>query len=146
MNTQYQEDMGAPERAFTAVFRGNLFGEHATQSFLPSPSMVLLTLSVSSSILRNMWCSKCLHDPENVHLLLHNLQEFDAPYLHVLLADDDGWYLHIENHAKSLGIGPLAPWTFAAFPKEQQANCSVSWYSFANLSKVQNIIQYLCSK
>ena len=72
---------------------------------------------------RNSRCSKRLHDRENVHLLLRNLQEFDAPYLRALLAGDSSWYLCVENHAKSLGIGPLAPCMFAASPKEQKASC-----------------------
>jgi hypothetical protein len=72
---------------------------------------------------QNSRCSKRSHDRENVHLLLHNLQEFDAPYLRVLLAGDSSWYLYVENHAKSLAIGPLTPCTFAASPKEQKANC-----------------------
>ncbi|KAF8545872.1 hypothetical protein OG21DRAFT_1528201, partial [Imleria badia] len=39
------------------------------------------------------------------------------------VAEFDSWYLCIENHAKSLGIGPLASCMFAASPKEQKANC-----------------------
>ena len=45
------------------------------------------------------------------------------PYLCALLVNDSSWYLRVENHAKSLGIGPLAPCSFAASPKEQKASC-----------------------
>ncbi|KAF8122014.1 hypothetical protein EV363DRAFT_1405257 [Boletus edulis] len=41
---------------------------------------------------------------------------YNQPYIH-------SWYLCVENHAKSLGIGPLAPCTFAASPREQKATC-----------------------
>ena len=68
-------------------------------------------------------CSKRPADTENAHLLLRNLQEFDILYLSALLEGNSGWYLCVENHAKSLGIGPLAPCTFAASPNEQKAHC-----------------------
>ncbi|KAG9308842.1 hypothetical protein JVU11DRAFT_11472 [Chiua virens] len=58
-----------------------------------------------------------------IHALTTEIQEFDTPYLHALLLDNSNWYLRVENHAKSLGIGPLAPCTFAASPNEQKANC-----------------------
>ena len=44
------------------------------------------------------------------------------PYLCMLLVGNSSWYLRVKNHAKSLGIGPLAPCMFAASPKEQKAN------------------------
>ena len=73
-------------------------------------------------------CSKHLVDVENAHLLLCNLQEFDIPYLHALLKGDSGWYLQVENYAKSLGIGPLAPCMFAASPNEQKTHCRKLFY------------------
>ena len=70
-------------------------------------------------------CSKRSPDSpdHDAHLLLRNLQEFDIPYLRALLENDSKWYLHVESHAKSLGIGPLAPCTFAASPVEHKVHC-----------------------
>ena len=68
-------------------------------------------------------CSQRSPDSPGAHLLLRNLQEFDIPYLRALLEDDSKWYLHVESHAKSLGIGPLAPCTFATSPVKHKAHC-----------------------
>ncbi|KAF8833986.1 hypothetical protein BDN67DRAFT_915867, partial [Paxillus ammoniavirescens] len=54
-------------------------------------------------------CSNRSPGMERAHLLLRNLQEFDISYLHSLLDNDSTMYLCIENFAKSLRIGPLAP-------------------------------------
>ena len=72
---------------------------------------------------RNIRCSKRSSGSKRPHLLLRNLQEFDTPYLRVLLSGDSDWYLRVENYVKSLGIGPLAPCVFAASPNEQKINC-----------------------
>ena len=72
---------------------------------------------------RNTRCSKGSSGRGSPHLLLRNLQEFDTPYLRALLSGDSDWYLRVENYAKSLGIGPLAPCIFAASPNEQKTNC-----------------------
>ncbi|KAG9309526.1 hypothetical protein JVU11DRAFT_10503 [Chiua virens] len=68
-------------------------------------------------------CSQHLINPTRAHLLLRNLQEFDTNYLHALLLGDSTCYLHTENVFKTLGVGPLAPCTFAASPSEQKSNC-----------------------
>lgn len=60
---------------------------------------------------------------QHAHLLLCNLQDFDIPYLRALLNNDADHCRYIEEHAKSLGIGPLAPCTFAASPYEQRQSC-----------------------
>ena len=72
---------------------------------------------------RNIRYSKCSSDSERPHLLLHNLQEFGTPYLRALLLGHSDWYLCVENFAKSLGIGPLAPCIFAASLNEKKINC-----------------------
>lgn len=72
---------------------------------------------------RNSRCSKRSPGTSSPHLLLRNLQEFDTPYLDALLSGNSVWFLRVENYAKSLGIGPLAPCTFAASPNEQKVNC-----------------------
>ncbi|KIK96520.1 hypothetical protein PAXRUDRAFT_138246 [Paxillus rubicundulus Ve08.2h10] len=68
-------------------------------------------------------CSNCSPGMGRAHLLLHNLQEFNILYLCPLLNNDSTMYLCIENFAKSLGIGLLAPCTFAASPSEQKSDC-----------------------
>ena len=100
---------------------------------------MLIVLHAYGSHLR---CSKCPVDTDNVHLLLCNLQEFDIPYLCALLEGDSGWYLQVENHAKSLGIGPLAPCTFAASPNEQKAHCHKSFYCFCAWKALTSSIVY----
>lgn len=83
-------------------------------------------------------CSRCSPDSLDAHLLLRNLQEFDIPYLCALLEDNSKWYLHVENHPKSLGIGPLAPCSFAASSIEQKAHCRM--YSNFIVSVSNNLI------
>ena len=68
-------------------------------------------------------CSMRSSETENAHLFLRNLQEFDVLYLKALLEGNSAIYLRIETHAKSLGIGPLAPCTFAASCCEQKQTC-----------------------
>ncbi|KIJ21162.1 hypothetical protein PAXINDRAFT_6932 [Paxillus involutus ATCC 200175] len=69
-------------------------------------------------------CSNFTPATSSAHLVLRNLQEFNTEYLRALLDDDQNVVNCIEQHAKTLGIGPLAECNFTASPCEQKQLCS----------------------
>ncbi|KIK81572.1 hypothetical protein PAXRUDRAFT_107757, partial [Paxillus rubicundulus Ve08.2h10] len=68
-------------------------------------------------------CSNFTPATLSVHLVLHNLQEFDTEYLCALLDNNQNVVNHIKQHAKTLWIGPLAECDFTASPCEQKQLC-----------------------
>lgn len=75
---------------------------------------------------RGIWhWRRCEHfSPlQRAHLVLHNLQEYDIPYLQALLEDNQQQVHVFKTHAKSFGYGPLVPCSFAASPVEQKQLC-----------------------
>lgn len=56
-------------------------------------------------------------------LALHNLDEYNIPYLAALLANDQASIAIHERDAGQKGYGPLVPCSFMASPSEKKSFC-----------------------